>query len=100
MPLQDEGFVDAMVDAKSLEVDVWPNPAQGGAVQLRVTGTPEGDAPLEIEVLDALGRVLHTKRTAASGQIFLEEAAILPKGTYLVRVRAGEAVLTKPFVVY
>jgi uncharacterized delta-60 repeat protein len=100
MPLQDDPITAALV-TRSLSVDAWPNPLRGEALQLRMTGLVNEDEPVNIQIVDALGRTFYVRNNAAvgSGIIHINEAATWPQGTYLLRVRSGETMQTKAFVV-
>ena len=78
---------------------IWPNPGSGVATV--TIGLPE-DVQADVVVYDARGRrvaVLHGGPLEAGEHRLSVEVAALPAGTYLVRARLGEAVLTQTLTV-
>jgi hypothetical protein len=70
---------------------VFPNPTHEGQATLLVpTGTGAG----QVQVLDALGRLVRQQALAAGGNTTLKLAG-LPAGVYVVRVQAGAEQATR-----
>ncbi len=78
------------------EVKISPNPASQH-VQIACTGFPGKTS--ELVLLDASGRVLHTEFFQKEQDINRRmNVADLPKGSYVVKVKSGQAVRTGRFV--
>jgi hypothetical protein len=74
-------------NSESLRMQIAPNPFIS-SLALRCDG---GSAPVRIEIIDMMGRVVESiDEVAPGGEIHLGES--LPAGAYLVRVIEGEAV--------
>jgi glycosidase len=93
-----EQVVAGGVEATRLEA-VWPSPAREAA-RLRYGVAEAG--PVRVEVFDVLGRrvALVVDEVQAPGTYSADlDTGALPAGTYVVRLTAGRAVQTRPFVV-
>jgi hypothetical protein len=73
------------------ELTLYPNPTQEGQATLLV---PAGTAAGQVQVLDALGRLVRQQSLAAGGATTLKLAG-LPAGVYVVRVQAGSEQATR-----
>ncbi|MDO7874894.1 T9SS type A sorting domain-containing protein [Hymenobacter sp. ASUV-10] len=76
---------------------LWPNPAAGGTVQLRVPGLRAG-AAATAQVLDGLGRAVSPAVALAGGGAALPVAG-LAAGVYVVRVRTAQGQFAKRLIV-
>jgi len=78
---------------------LWPNPASGGAVQLRVPGL-RAQGPISGQLLDGLGREL--RRFTLRPQGGMAETTLpldnLPAGVYSLRLLPVEGVIVKRLV--
>jgi hypothetical protein len=75
-------------------LSVYPNPTHSGQATLLV---PAGTAAGQVQVLDALGRLVRQQTLAAGGNTTLKLAG-LPAGVYLVRVQAGDEQATRRLI--
>jgi hypothetical protein len=75
-------------------LSVYPNPTHSGQATLLV---PAGTANGQVQVLDALGRLVRLQALAAGGNTTLKLAG-LPAGVYLVRVQAGDEQATRRLI--
>ena len=84
--------VDRVADLARFEV--FPNPADGTAIQLRLSEVPV-DRSLHVEVLDATGRhPVATQTVALRGDVAkLNFTDRLPAGSYLLRLHTGRQTL-------
>jgi PKD repeat protein len=84
--------------ASSVDILVSPNP-NSGAFDLRLSGLRPG--PVQLQLLDALGRALHTRTATivAQEQVLRFEDLNLPKGVYQLRIQTEKGTLTTPVVV-
>jgi len=73
------------------ELTLYPNPTHEGQATLLV---PAGTAAGQVQVLDALGRLVRQQPLAAGGATTLKLAG-LPAGVYVVRVQAGSEQATR-----
>jgi hypothetical protein len=73
------------------ELALYPNPTREGQATLLV---PTGTAAGQVQVLDALGRLVRQQALTAGGATTLKLAG-LPAGVYLVRVQAGSEQTTR-----
>ena len=88
------------IKGKDLNVgELFPNPANGGAVQVYVTATEEGQQP--VVVTDLAGRELQREqlRVQDGFNVLTLDVANLPFGTYLVRIGSGAEVAHRRLVV-
>lgn len=74
--------------------EIFPNPGDGKALQLRLSEIP-ADRALQVEILDATGRRQIANRTVnVRGDVAaLTFANRLPAGSYLVRLHTGQGAL-------
>ncbi|MDO7884532.1 T9SS-dependent choice-of-anchor J family protein [Hymenobacter cheonanensis] len=70
---------------------LYPNPSHDGQATLLV---PTGTAAGQVQVLDALGRLVRQQALTAGGNTTLKLAG-LPAGVYIVRVQAGTEQATR-----
>ena len=70
---------------------LYPNPTHDGQATLLV---PAGTAAGQVQVLDALGRLVRQQPLAAGGRTTLQ-LADLPAGLYVIRVQAGSEQATR-----
>jgi hypothetical protein len=77
------------------DLALYPNPTRSGQATLLV---PTGTAPGQVQVLDALGRLVRQQSLTAGGATTLRLAG-LPAGVYMVRVQAGNEQATRRLVV-
>lgn len=91
-PLRSNGLVTEIAEADAAAFDLYPNPTEGA-----VTLTLEGAGPADVEVLDAVGRLVWTGRTSGGGSFPLPVDG-LPAGSYVVRVRSGSTVTSRTLV--
>lgn len=75
-------------------LSVYPNPTHEGQATLLV---PAGTAAGQVQILDALGRLVRQQPLAAGGNTTLKLAG-LPAGVYLVRVQTGQEQATRRLV--
>ena len=82
-----------LATASPLQTDLalYPNPTQEGQATLLV---PAGTAAGQVQVLDALGRLVRQQSLAVGGATTLKLAG-LPAGVYVVRVQAGSEQATR-----
>jgi hypothetical protein len=73
------------------EVALYPNPTREGQATLLV---PTSTAAGQVQVLDALGRLVRQQALTAGGATTLKLVG-LPAGMYLVRVQAGSEQATR-----
>ena len=73
------------------EVALYPNPTREGQATLLV---PTGTAAGQVQVLDALGRLVRQQALTVGGATTLKLAG-LPAGVYMVRVQAGSEQVTR-----
>ena len=88
------------VKGRDLNVgELFPNPANGGAVQVYVTATEEGQQ--SVVVTDLAGRELQREqlRVQDGFNVLTLDVANLPFGTYLVRIGSGAEVAHRRLVV-
>jgi hypothetical protein len=81
----------ATTSALQAALTVFPNPAHDGQATLLV---PTGTAAGQVQVLDALGRLVRQQALAVGGSTTLKLAG-LPAGVYVVRVQAGSEQATR-----
>jgi hypothetical protein len=81
----------ATASALQTELALYPNPTPDGQATLLV---PAGTAAGQVQVLDALGRLVRQQPLAAGGATTLKLAG-LPAGVYVVRVQAGSEQATR-----
>ena len=82
-----------------MDLAVWPNPMRGTGL---IGFTRNGADPVDIRIVDALGRLCWQKRHAATqaGRIAIPwNAAGLESGTYYCSVRAGERAMAQPILI-
>ena len=83
------GSEEAPPVAEALRLEVWPNPSRGA---VSVALTLDRSQPVELEVVDVLGRVV-VRRDLGALPVGRHEVALdggaWGAGTYLVRVEAG-----------
>jgi hypothetical protein len=82
-----------LATASPLQTDLalYPNPTHEGLATLLV---PAGTAAGQVQVLDALGRLVRQQSLAVGGATTLKLAG-LPAGVYVVRVQAGSEQATR-----
>ncbi|MBK7946236.1 MAG: T9SS type A sorting domain-containing protein [Flavobacteriales bacterium] len=78
---------------------LYPNPSNGGPVAPHIAEGVAG--PVDVEVRDASGRLVHGQRMAMQDGPFTDllDASQLSAGMYLVNVRAGENVMVQRLVI-
>jgi hypothetical protein len=94
--------MEAITGIGELTLGVYPNPSDGGALQLALGGIDTEGGTVRLEVFDALGRtVMSEERTvhAAQGMLLLNWPSRPAAGTYAVRVRQGERQVQQRVVV-
>ena len=79
------------VPGRLLVFRAGPNPF-ARSTRFRVVAPP--DAPLQADLLDALGRTVRALDVTPAGDLVIEGAGLAP-GVYLVRLRAGDAASTQ-----
>jgi hypothetical protein len=78
-------------------IKVYPNPAHGQmTVEINVESNT-GINPSNIQVFDAVGRMIHTNRT--SGETMTVDVSAYPHGIYFLKVEQGGKYAVKKFVV-
>jgi len=87
------GTASPLATASPLQTDLalYPNPTHDGLATLLV---PAGTAAGQVQVLDALGRLVRQQSLAVGGATTLKLAG-LPAGVYVVRVHAGSEQATR-----
>ncbi len=75
-------------------LSVYPNPTHEGQATLLV---PAGTAAGQVQIIDALGRLVRQQPLTAGGNTTLKLAG-LPAGVYLVRVQAGQEQATRRLI--
>jgi uncharacterized delta-60 repeat protein len=100
----------AMAEAPSLdhlgaihtpEMTVWPNPSNGEAIQIDISGLDD-EAPMDVTVMDIAGKLIHQHRHAVQGPTWrstIGNEQALPTGQYFLRVTQGERTWQQRFVV-
>ena len=86
----------ATTSALQTALALYPNPTHGGAATLLV---PTGTAAGQVQVLDALGRLVRQQALTAGGATTLKLAG-LPAGVYVVRVQAGSEQATRRLILH
>lgn len=81
----------ATTSALQAALTVFPNPAHNGQATLLV---PTGTAAGQVQVLDALGRLVRQQALGAGNTTVLKLSG-LPAGVYIVRVQAGSEQATR-----
>jgi hypothetical protein len=81
----------ATTSALQAELTLYPNPTPEGQATLLV---PAGTGAGQVQVLDAVGRLVRQQPLAAGGATTLKLAG-LPAGVYVVRVQAGSEQATR-----
>lgn len=72
--------------ARSLTVNVYPNPAKRGAsLQLNLQNNTAG----KIEIMNAVGQVLYSKTGNITGRVSIPVSPLWPAGQYLLRITGG-----------
>lgn len=92
----DPGAVGIAEVADPFGLSVFPNPADA---QVELTFATAPTSTMDVELLDAAGRVLQQHRLAPAVTRFTLHVADLRAGTYLVRVTDGEAQRVLPLMV-
>ncbi len=89
-----------LAKAAPWQYTLYPNPNAGNELYVAPKDLP-ADPALEIEVRDALGRLVYrsTEDYPGSGKVRISLERRLSAGTYLVRVRSGEVQQSKILVV-
>jgi hypothetical protein len=77
-----------------LNFNLYPNPSNGN-VNISIEGMEESG--VAVEVYDAIGRVVYSELSVTTSQLQLNLST--PPGIYLMRLRAGEKVISKRFVI-
>ncbi|MFN0030647.1 MAG: T9SS type A sorting domain-containing protein [Flavobacteriales bacterium] len=83
-----------------LQLGLYPNPSNGSSIylELMLAGAKE----IEIQIMDAVGKEVYSNQYAATDElntvIYFDQH--LPNGIYVMRVKAGNEVMTKKFMVY
>lgn len=74
----------------------WPNPSQRGTVRFQLDGVDQANAWFDVELFDALGKQVHSKRLASEDGIISGsvDALGIPPGAYVLMIRAGERIHT------
>jgi hypothetical protein len=83
--------VVAVTNAGTVEVSMYPNPAED-VLNIQLAGSTEG---VRASIADLAGRVIRTQVLSADGQINVRD---LRSGTYLVTVGEGSAKITQRIV--
>lgn len=89
------------VKGRNLNVgELFPNPANDGAVQIHVTTTTDGQQP--VVITDLIGRVLQREQVQVQDgfNVLSLDVSNLPLGTYLVRIGTGPEVAHRKLVVF
>ncbi|MEZ4755868.1 MAG: T9SS type A sorting domain-containing protein [Flavobacteriales bacterium] len=92
----DPGAVGIVEAADPFGLTVFPNPADA---QVELTFATAPTVTMEVELLDAAGRVLQQHRLAPAATRHTLYVADLCTGTYLVRITDGEAQRVLPLMV-
>ncbi|MGV3636999.1 MAG: T9SS type A sorting domain-containing protein [Flavobacteriales bacterium] len=90
-PLVTQGLVTATVHLDAARVEVFPNPSND-----RVTLRTMDDAPMPVELIDAMGRVV--LQTTTAGRETTIDISELQPGHYRVRSRVGQGVWSLPLL--
>ena len=88
------GPLATQAGALQAALTVFPNPTHNGQATLLV---PTGTAAGQVQVLDALGRLVRQQPLGAAGSTTLQLAG-LPAGVYVVRVQAGGEQATRRLI--
>ena len=89
-----------VVNASSIEAGLFPNPNKGAFVVKGNLGTTK-DAAVTFEITNALGQVVYTNNTIATGGIINGQISMstFASGMYLLNVKSGNETKTIHFVV-
>lgn len=94
--------VDHIDPIEEPRMTVWPNPTNGDALQVDISGLGGGDVPMDVTMMDMTGKLIHQRRYAAQGPTWrstIEPERALPTGQYVLRVVQGERTWQQRFVV-
>lgn len=100
-PLQ-QGASGMTTEGGAWEATLWPNPTTGDRINMGINGLPAEPTMLEMLILDAMGRIVHTDRITTNGphwQGAIDLERTLPPGQYIMRLAAGDVVRQERFVV-
>lgn len=93
--------VDHVEEVEELELALWPNPSNGGGIQMNLTGLA-GEVPVEVVIMDMTGKLVRQERIPTSGSLLRTEISFergLPSGQYFLRASAAERTVLQRFVV-
>lgn len=99
-PLSPRSAPQLMDEAR--EIMIVPNPSTGSNTRIDLVGMGWSDEALTIEVVDAMGRVLHQERQQAGASAQLRSTFIdqqLSPGVYFARVLQADQQIVTRFVV-
>lgn len=84
-----------VVDINAAGINVWPNPGTG---RFDVALPAVLNGPVQVDVLDATGRLVRAQQVAATA-LFQVDLADQADGVYLLKVIAGERILHQRLVI-
>jgi hypothetical protein len=90
IPCKEEEILSAIPAADVMDFTVYPNPNSG---EFTVTFSNELSSPVQIEMTDAIGKVV--KRFEAGNKTIVIEESNLAKGIYYLSARNKDNVITK-----
>src|SRR6185369_6981156 len=85
--------IAAAAEPNGVEVNMYPNPNSEGIVYIQLSGLPEGDAGVDIDVYNTVGQRVHGEHTAKFGTSLnhaMDLRGDMPTGLYVVNIKVGE----------
>lgn len=84
------------------QMSVWPNPTNGDAINVGITGLTDAEASMDVVIMDMTGKLVHQQRYSAQGPVWRNTIGLeqrLPTGQYFMRIIQGENTWQERFVV-
>ncbi|HEY0976237.1 MAG TPA: T9SS type A sorting domain-containing protein, partial [Flavobacteriales bacterium] len=88
-------------EGSGIALSLYPNPNRTGIVNVSIVGASDTDGSIGIDIVDALGRVVHQERLSASGDDLthvMDLQGRLGAGLYLVNITMNDQRYTQRLV--